>query len=98
MSLIYKFTGAILRAITLHRDCVAAYGEEFRIVSYYPPIPDRNDIHLNFADGGCVVIYPDQSIDGYGSSTEPSGELADWGEPIPWPFDFLTDEEVCDGH
>ncbi len=97
MSLIYDFYIAILHATSLYRECVAAYGDKFMIVSYYPPIEDRNDIQLNFADGGCMVISPDQSIDGYGPSRDPEGELEDWGTPQPWPFDFL-EEEVCDGH
>lgn len=92
MSLIYDYLGAILKVIDLYKDCITVYGDKFRIVSYYPPTPDRSDIQLNCADRSCIVIYADQSISGFGPSRDPDGELADMGEPQPWPFDFLEAE------
>jgi hypothetical protein len=92
MSLKCKFVGAIHDAITFHGWCVETYGDEFRIVSYYPPVSGRNDIQLNFVDGGCLVIYPDKCIDTFGPEREPDEDLEAWGEPIPWPFDFLETE------
>ncbi len=93
MSLIYNFTSAILDVMRAHRGCVEAYGDKYRIVSFYPATEDRDDVQLNFADGSCLVIYPDYSIDGYGPSSDPEGDLAKMGEPIPWPFDWFNEYE-----
>lgn len=100
MSFIYEFTCNILKVMRSHSECVEC-NPGMRIVSFYPATEARNDIQLNFADGRCVVIYPDYSVDGFGPSSDPAAEIAAWGEPLPWlfhPWEEKEEEESRELH